>query len=107
MRRSLRTAWIVVSLGLAAVGAGCTAEADVSRGELEAVVARDSVSFVDQMIPAEVLDWMAANRVIVLGETHHLREHWDFTATVLGELHERGFSPAARRAAADGGLVAR
>ena len=79
------------ALGLLIVVAGCSASADVSRDELAAVVERDAVVFPDSGIPIEVLDRLAVNRVVVLGETHHLREHWAFVGTLLEELHDRGF----------------
>jgi hypothetical protein len=55
------------------------------------LVERDAVVFADSGIPSEVLDQLAVNRVVVLGETHHLREHWEFVETLLEDLHERGF----------------
>lgn len=73
------------------VVAGCSASADVTRDELATVVERDAAVFADSGIPSEVLDQLAVNRVVVLGETHHLREHWEFVGTLLEDLHERGF----------------
>lgn len=63
----------------------------VSRATLEPVVERDSIGFSGSAIPDPVLDRLAANQVVVLGETHHLREHWALVATLLRELHPRGF----------------
>lgn len=79
------------AFALLIVVAGCSASADVTRDELAAVVERDAVVFVDSGIPSEVLDRLAVNRVVVLGETHHLREHWEFVGTLLEDLHDRGF----------------
>lgn len=76
---------------VAAVAAGCAVKADVTRGELTAVIERDGVAFEGNAIPGPVLDRLAANRVVVLGETHHLREHWSFVAALLRALHARGF----------------
>ncbi len=78
-------------LGLALAAAGCSSVAEVTTAELSQVVARDGVPFTAQTIPAPVLDRLAANRVLVLGETHHLREHYAFTAALLEALHEHGF----------------
>jgi hypothetical protein len=69
----------------------CSESADVTREELVSVTERDGVAFDEETIPAEVLDRLALNQVVVLGETHHLREHWAFVATVLQDLHSRGF----------------
>ena len=73
------------------VVAGCSPSADVTRDELATVVERDAAVFADSGIPSEVLDQLAVNRVVVLGETHHLREHWEFVGALLEDLHERGF----------------
>lgn len=81
------TAVFAVALGVIA----CCEEADVTRQELVTVTERDGLAFDGDTIPAGVLDRLAMNRVIVLGETHHLREHWAFVATLLQELHARGF----------------
>ncbi len=79
------------ALALLLVVAGCAASADVTRDELGAVVERDGAVFSGSGIPTEVRDRLAANRVVVLGETHHLREHWEFVGTLLEDLHDRGF----------------
>lgn len=63
----------------------------VSRATLQPIVEQDGVGFTGNAIPDPVLDRLAANRVVVLGETHHLREHWAFVAALLRELHARGF----------------
>ena len=91
MSRSMRRVGISAFLMLVVSVAGCSAGADVARDELSVVVQRDGVVFTSEAIPDEVLDQLATNRVIVLGETHHLREHWEFTASLLEKLHARGF----------------
>jgi hypothetical protein len=78
-------------LGLPLAGTGCSSVAEVTTAELAAVVARDGVVFTEPTIPDPVLDRLAENRVVVIGETHHLREHYTFTADLLRELYERGF----------------
>jgi hypothetical protein len=55
------------------------------------VVSADGIVFDEAAIPAPVLEWASSNRVVVLGETHLLREHWDFVAELLGQLHAKGF----------------
>lgn len=55
----------------------------VSRATLEPVVERDSIGFNGNTIPDPILDRLAANQVVVLGETHHLREHWALVAALL------------------------
>jgi len=81
----------VVGLIVAISAAGCSPTADVTVDELSAVVERDGVAFEGAMIPAEILVRLAENRVVLLGETHHLREHWAFVAELLSELHDDGF----------------
>jgi hypothetical protein len=63
----------------------------VSPDELEQIVRRDGVPFEAGSIPDEVLDRLAAHRVVLVGETHFLGEHTEFTAELLSELHARGF----------------
>jgi hypothetical protein len=75
----------------AIVVAGCTASADVDADELRVVVERDAVVFDGTTIPDEVLTRLADSRVVLLGETHHLREHWELTVDLLRELHASGF----------------
>jgi hypothetical protein len=78
---------LIVAIGVA----GCSPTADVTVDELSAVVERDGVAFEGAMIPADVLVRLAEHRVVLLGETHHLREHWAFVAELLSELHDDGF----------------
>lgn len=90
-RRSLRRAATWAALALALLGAACGGpKADVTRDELVDVIERDGVVFTDGTIPRHVVERLAANRVVVLGETHHLREHWAFTAALMRGLHPRG-----------------
>ena len=80
----------VVTIGVIVV-AGCSSVADVASDELSAVVERDGVVFDIPSIPSGVRDVLAEQRVVLLGETHHLREHWAFVATLMGDLHDNGF----------------
>jgi len=70
---------------------GCSPSADVTADELSIVLGRDGVVFSGQMIPTEVLTRLADNGVVLLGETHHLREHWAFVAELMSGLHNAGF----------------
>lgn len=63
----------------------------VSTAELEQIVRRDVVPFDAQSIPDEVLDRLASNRVVIVGEFHFLREHRELIAELLRQLHARGF----------------
>jgi len=58
---------------------------------LEQIVQRDGVPFDAQAIPDDVLDRLADQRVVVVGETHFLREHRELMVELLHELHARGF----------------
>jgi hypothetical protein len=91
VRSAWRTTAAVVALIVAIGLAGCSPTADVTVDELSAVVERDGVAFEGAVIPTEVLARLADNRVVLLGETHHLREHWAFLAELLSELHNEGF----------------
>jgi hypothetical protein len=71
--------------------AGCSSSADVTADELSVVLDRDGVAFDGETIPPEVLTQLAANGVVLLGETHHLREHWAFVADLMSGLHDAGF----------------
>ncbi len=80
----------VIALAFVAL-VGCSSGPTVTTEELATVVERDAVAFEGTGIPAPVVERLAANGVVLLGETHHLREHWDFTVDLLRELHGRGF----------------
>lgn len=82
---------LLLSLFCALVMLGCSPVADVTASELSAVVQRDGIPFEGAAIPEEVVDLLGDHKVVLLGETHHLREHWAFVADLLGELHSRGF----------------
>ncbi len=69
----------------------CSSFSKVPAAELERIVNRDSVPFDVQSIPDEVLDHLASNRVLLVGENHFLREHRELMAELLRELHARGF----------------
>lgn len=69
----------------------CSQVTEVSTPELQQIVERDGVAFSAGSIPAELLDRLASHRVVLVGETHFLREHDELMAELLRELHTRGF----------------
>lgn len=81
----------VVCFALFVVPAGCSELTGVSSLELEQVVARDGVSFAAESIPIGVLDRLAQHKLVVVGETHLIREHQEFMAELVQDLHSRGF----------------
>jgi hypothetical protein len=70
---------------------GCSSVTGPTTEELAAVVARDGIAFEGPVLSPPVLDRLAEHRVLVLGETHHLREHYELTTVLLRDLHSRGF----------------
>jgi hypothetical protein len=80
-----------LALACATSLAACSSGPTVTADELATVVERDGVAFEGAGVPAPVVERLAANGVVLLGETHHLREHWDFTVDLLRELHGSGF----------------
>jgi hypothetical protein len=72
--------------------AACSSpSADVTTAELREVIEADAIVFGGQGVPGPVVDRLAENRVVLLGETHHLREHWAFVAELMSELNDSGF----------------
>jgi hypothetical protein len=86
---------LVVVAGIAGVSLGGYFLWDnltrVSITELETIVQRDGVPSQAGSIPDEVLDTLAANRVVILGELHFLREHRELVVELVRELHAWGF----------------
>ena len=72
--------------------AACATRADVTAEELRAVIEAGAIAFEDETsVPGPVVERLAEHRVVLLGETHHLREHWAFVATLMAELYDDGF----------------
>lgn len=63
----------------------------VSTERLAQVVQRDGIPFEPGSIPPEVIDRLASNQVVIVGEFHFLREHRELIADLVRELHARGF----------------
>jgi hypothetical protein len=89
MKRSLNLSAVV--LAVAFIATSCSLRPQVSTAELEQIVQRDGVPFDAESIPDEVLDHLASHRVVLVGETHFLREHRELVVELLRELHARGF----------------
>lgn len=83
---------IVCALLSAMLIGACSPSADVTADELRAVVERDGLTFNASSIPPEeILGRLADHDVVLFGETHHLREHWNLVSIMLGGLHRHGF----------------
>jgi hypothetical protein len=80
-----------VGLAVMAIVTSCSQLTGLSSTELAPVVRRDAVPFTAQTIPEEVLDRLSQYRVVVVGETHFLREHRELMAELVHLLHARGF----------------
>lgn len=63
----------------------------VSNAELMTIVQREGLPFHSGSIPDEIIDTLASNRVVILGEQHFIREHRELVAKLVRELHARGF----------------
>ncbi len=86
-----RTPWMAATLTAVAFLAGCAQEAELTRADLAPVIERDALHWEGAALPPEALSHLAAHKVVVLGETHHLREHWELVASLAAELQPEGF----------------
>ncbi len=73
------------------IATSCSLRPQVTMEELEQIVQRDGVPSEAGSIPDEVLDRLASHRVVLVGETHFLREHRELVAELMRQLHARGF----------------
>lgn len=80
-----------LGVAFALLTACSSASADVADTELRSVIESDAVGFSGTAIPDSITERLAAHRVVLIGETHHLREHWEFVATLLSDLYDEGF----------------
>jgi hypothetical protein len=69
----------------------CSQITEVAPPDLAAVVSRDGLPFTVRSIPDEVLDRISPHQVVLVGETHFLREHRELMAGLVRPLHARGF----------------
>jgi hypothetical protein len=89
MKRLLSCSMVV--LAVVTLTTSCSLLPQVSTEELQQIVRRDGMPFDVRAIPVEVLDRLASHRVVLVGETHFLREHRELIVELLRELHARGF----------------
>lgn len=74
-----------------ALATACSGVTEVTMDDLVPVLERDAVAFAGTAVPDAVLSRLATHRVVLLGEVHHLREHYEFVAALLAALHDRGY----------------
>jgi len=82
-------------LAVVFIATSCSLLPEVSTAELEQIVQRDGVPFDVQSIPDEILDRLASHRVVLVGETHFLREHRELMVELLREAALRCVRTAA------------
>jgi hypothetical protein len=81
---------LVLCVALPFLISGC-ASSGVAATDLAPIVERDGVPFDGSAIPDEVLLYLADYPVVVIGETHLIREQREFTAAVLEGLWAHGY----------------
>jgi erythromycin esterase-like protein len=69
----------------------CSATQPAPSPELNAVVERDAVAFTLPLIPDVILDRLAQNRVVVVGETHMIQEQGALMGELVRGLYDHGF----------------
>ena len=89
LERAAKFTTIIMALAL--IATSCSLRPQVATEELQPIVQRDGVPFDMESIPDQVLDQLASHRVVLVGETHFLREHRELVAQLLRELYGRGF----------------
>ncbi|MEQ9319817.1 MAG: ChaN family lipoprotein [Polyangiaceae bacterium] len=67
-----------------------TASSTTTTPTLDDVIARDGVPFEPGTLPPSLIERMAAQRVVMVGEHHGYREHHDLLLDVVKALHEHG-----------------
>lgn len=70
---------------------GCSGTTGIAATELAPIVERDGVPFDGSAIPDELLFYLADYPVVVIGETHLIREQREFTAALVEGLHAHGY----------------
>ena len=81
---------LVAVVVLSSSVAACSSES-VSASDLSNVVRNDGIPFQTESIPSEVVEFLAPFQVVVLGETHLIREHHELVPALVAELHTLGF----------------
>lgn len=69
----------------------CGVEPEVSKEEIVQLIQIEADAFPGLQPSPQILQDLRARRVVVLGETHRLREHWEFLASLIEDLHGSGF----------------
>jgi hypothetical protein len=69
---------------------GCSVT-EVERDDLAAVVERDAITYAPGSLSEEAVEMFASNQVVLIGETHWIREHREFVADIVQDLHPKGF----------------
>ncbi len=85
------SSWSVLSVALAALATGCNDLTEVRTTDLAETVHREGVPFVVDAFPQELIDRLSSHRVVVVGETHHIKEHGQMMAELVRVLYSRGF----------------
>lgn len=83
--------WSMSAGLLGAAALGCNGLTEASQPTLIEVVERDGIAFDFGSIPSTLVDQLAEHRLVIVGETHFLREHRELVVELLEELHARGF----------------
>lgn len=55
------------------------------------MVESDAVPFLGGVIPDELLSRLSAQELVIIGETHQLREHFEMMSALVRALHPHGF----------------
>ena len=76
---------------LALGGGACASITEVEAPALEEVLLRDGRPFESGRLPGALVDRLADHRLVIIGETHFIRDHRELVADVLQSLHARGF----------------
>jgi hypothetical protein len=84
---SLAAAFLFACLGFLS----CSVTPAVPDEELNAAVKRDGAPFALPLIPNGILDRLAQNRVVVVGETHMIQEQGALMGELVRGLYARGF----------------
>ncbi len=82
---------LALGVGLLILASSCGAPSGIPSTELAPIVERDGVPFEDSTIPEEVLVSLADHPVVVIGETHLIREQRELTAAIVEGLHAYGY----------------
>lgn len=91
MRHLAGTKVSMLCLLVLLLAVSCSGEPEVSREEMADLIQTNADALSGLRLSSATLEDLASHRVVVLGETHRLREHWEFLATLVADLHGSGF----------------